>query len=59
MDIILLTLNVDGCWELKQGVNNEFSLLSRMQTSQDLSNPTLKKIDSCKYAILAVIYCRT
>ena len=49
---------VAWCWELKRGINNEFTLHSRMQMSQDLSNPTLKKIYSYEYAILSVIYSR-
>ena len=39
--------------------NSAFTLLSRMRTSQDLLNPTLKNLDSYEYEILVVIYCRT
>ena len=42
---------------LQQGINNEFTLLSRMQTSQDLSNPTSKNLNSSdmQFLLLSVV----
>ena len=49
-----------ACWlvlRLQQGINNEFTLLSRMQTSQDLSNPTPKNLNSSdmQFLLLSVV----
>ena len=42
---------------LQQGINNEFTLPSRMQTSQDLSNPTSKNLNSSdmQFLLLSVV----
>ena len=49
-----------ACWlvlRLQQGINNEFTLLSRMQASQDLSNPTPKNLNSSdmQFLLLSVV----